>query len=253
MKTYTKEEIESILESHLKWLDGNVDGVRANLSGADLSRANLSGADLSGADLSRADLSRADLSGADLSRANLSVANLSWANLSQAKLSRANLSWANLSWANLSVAKLSWANLSQAKLSRANLSGANLSGADLSDAKNMVKIIGVESENYYWKAIGDGLINENYQFKLGINKLRKDEIFADDERVLCSYPGFHFASKSWCKVNYGSRPYLCKIRLPKGCKINEPWATDGKASADMIEIVQIFDMNTEEDITKQFK
>lgn len=74
-----KNELEKILADHKLWLDSNVNGIRANLSGADLRRADLRRADLSGANLSVA-----NLSGANLSRANLSVANLSGANLSEA-------------------------------------------------------------------------------------------------------------------------------------------------------------------------
>jgi hypothetical protein len=36
-------------------------------------------------------------------------------------------------------------------------------------------------------------------------------------------------------------------------KINEPWATDGKASADKIDILQVFDTKTGKDVTEQFK
>ena len=114
-----KDELQNILMLHVKWLNDEPGGVRANLYGADLSGANLYGADLSGA----------DLSGADLSGANLSRANLSRANLSGANLSRANLSGANLSGANLYGANLSGANLYGADLSGADLSGADLSGA----------------------------------------------------------------------------------------------------------------------------
>ena len=92
MKTYTKVELDIILEKHHNWVCGNNGGERANLSRANLSGANLSRADLSGANLSRADLSGANLSRADLSRANLSGANLSRADLSRADLSRADLS-----------------------------------------------------------------------------------------------------------------------------------------------------------------
>ena len=112
--------------------------------------------------------------------------------------------------------------------------------------------MGVELGNIYWKKIGNKLINEDYQFKIGLNELREGEVFADDERVLCSYPGFHFASKSWCEVNYSERPYLAKIRIPEDAKINEPWATDGKASADKIEILQVFDIEGN-DVTDKFK
>ena len=150
-------------------------------------------------------------------------------------------------------AKLAGANLADANLTGAYLADAKLTGAYLTDAKGMVKLMGVEPGNIYWKAICDNLINECYKFKLGLNKLRDGEVFASDDRVLCSYPGFHFASKSWCKVNYGQRPYLAKIRIPEGAQINEPWATDGKASADMIEILAVYDMNTDEDLTYKFK
>ena len=44
---YTVKQLNDILAKHLKWLRNEVDGERANLSGADLSDANLSYADLS--------------------------------------------------------------------------------------------------------------------------------------------------------------------------------------------------------------
>ena len=96
MKTYTPEELKTILAKHKAWLNEEKGGERA-----DLSHVNLSGANLSGADLCRANLSNADLSYADLCNAHLSYANLSYADLSGANLSYANLSNANLSNANL--------------------------------------------------------------------------------------------------------------------------------------------------------
>ncbi|MBQ3299699.1 MAG: pentapeptide repeat-containing protein [Ruminococcus sp.] len=77
----TKEELSLILDKHKKWLNGDPDGERAGLRGADLSGADLRGADLSRADLSGADLSRAHLRGADLYGADLSGADLSGADL----------------------------------------------------------------------------------------------------------------------------------------------------------------------------
>lgn len=59
-----KEDIVRTLKLHQKWLAGEPDGVRADLSEADLSEANLIGADLRGANLSEADLRGADLRGA---------------------------------------------------------------------------------------------------------------------------------------------------------------------------------------------
>jgi len=250
------KELKLIIEKHRKWLS-NDGGERADLSGADLRDANLSHADLHYADLSDADLRRADLSNADLRYANLSDADLSDANLSHAELSDANLSHADLSHADLSGADLSgadlrYANLSHANLSHANLSGADLRRAELSDAKGLVKVMGVVPGNYYWKRFDAGLNNEGYQFKVGLNELRPGEV-ADDERVLCSYPGFHFASRTWCAVNYPERPLEALIRIPEDAQINEPWATDGKASADKIEILKVYDTVTGEDVTDKFK
>jgi hypothetical protein len=180
-------------------------------------------------------------------------ANLRCADLRCADLRCANLRCADLRCANLSRADLSRANLSGANLSDANLSGADLSGANLSGAKNLIKIMGVEVGNFYWKRFEAGLCNNDYQFFIGINELRDGEIFAADECVTCSYPGFHFASRSWCATNYSERQYEARIRIPEGAQINEPWATDGKASADKIEILQVFDTKTGEDVTENFR
>jgi hypothetical protein len=117
----------------------------------------------------------------------------------------------------------------------------------------MIKIVGVEPGNTYWKRFCGGLNNNGYQFFVGINTLRDGEVFAADERELCSYPGLHFASRSWCAVNYSDRPLEAKIRIPDDAKINEPWATDGKASADKIEILQVFDVATGRDVTDDFR
>jgi hypothetical protein len=206
---------------------------RAALSGADLFGADLSGAALFGADLSGADLSGADLSGAALSGADLSGADLFRADLSETNLFRADLSGANLF--------------------RANLFRANLSGANLYKAKNLVKIMGVEPGNFYWKRFEKGLKNNDYQFYVGLNTLREGEVFASDDRVVCSHPGFHFASRSWCAVNYPDRPLEAHIRIPEDAQINEPWTTDGKASADKIEIIQVFDVKTGKDVTDKYR
>jgi len=140
----------------------------------------------------------------------------------------------------------------KANLSGANLSWANLSGANLKDIKNLIKIMGVEPGNSYWKRFEKGLCNNGYQFYVGLNTLRDNEVFASDDRVTCSYPGFHFASRSWCAVNYPDRPLEAKIRIPEDAQINEPWTTDGKASASAIEILQVFDVKTGEDVTNQY-
>lgn len=130
---------------------------------------------------------------------------------------------------------------------------ADLSRANLSEAEGLIKLMGVEPGNYYWKRFDERLINNGYRFKVGINELQDGEVFAADERVLCSHPGFYFASRSWCAVNYPTRPLEAKIRIPEDAQINEPWTTDGKASADKIEIVQVFDVKTGEDVTDQYR
>jgi hypothetical protein len=170
------------------------------------------------------------------------------ANLCDAYLSRANLCDAYLCGADLSGANLSGANLCGA-----DLSGADLSGAYLTDTKNLVKIMGVEPGNIYWKRFCEGLANKGYQFYVGLNALREGEVFAADDRVTCSYPGFHFASRSWCAANYSNRPLEARIRIPEDAQINEPWATDGKASASAIEILQVFDVASGRDVTDQFR
>ena len=63
--------IKEILEKHMKWINGEDGGKRADLSCADLSCVDLYGADLRDADLSCANLYGANLSGADLYGANL--------------------------------------------------------------------------------------------------------------------------------------------------------------------------------------
>ena len=77
MKTYTSEELKTIIENHKHWLKGDCDGwedMKADLSGADLRWADLRETDLRGADLRETDLHGADLRWADLSGANLSGA-----------------------------------------------------------------------------------------------------------------------------------------------------------------------------------
>jgi uncharacterized protein YjbI with pentapeptide repeats len=63
MKTYTKKELKDTLELHRKWLSGEKDGIRANLTKVDLRGVNLCGVDLRVVDLRWANLRAADLSG----------------------------------------------------------------------------------------------------------------------------------------------------------------------------------------------
>ena len=114
-----KKELNKILKLHKMWLNEEVGGQKANLSGADLRWANLYEANLSGSNLRGSDLCEANLSGA---------------NLRETDLSEANLRGADLRWANLRGADLRWANLRGADLHGADLRGANLRGANLRGA-----------------------------------------------------------------------------------------------------------------------
>ena len=139
----TREELKNICDLHVKWLNDEPDGKRANLRGVNLRGVNLRDADLSGANLSGAILRDANLYGANLRDADLSGANLSGANLRDADLSGANLSGANLCGAILRDA---------------NLRDANLRDADLCDAMNVpfLPMVCPESGSYiaYKKASG---------------------------------------------------------------------------------------------------
>jgi hypothetical protein len=210
-------------------------------------------ADLRDADLRDANLYDADLRDADLRGANLLGANLRGAHLRGANLLGANLLGADLLGADLRGADLRGANLLDADLLGADLRGADLRGANLLGANGLVKLMGVEAGNYYWKRFCAGLKNNGFRFYVGLNTLREGEVFASDERVTCSYPGFHFASRSWCAIYYSDRPLEARIRIPDDAQINEPWNTDGKASADKIEILQVFDTRTGKDVTDQYR
>lgn len=74
----TQEELNTILDKHIKWLNNEEGGEKADLHGADLYRADLGGANLFGANLCGANLNRADLGGANLGGANLHGANLDY-------------------------------------------------------------------------------------------------------------------------------------------------------------------------------
>ena len=108
----TKGELQDIIESHKKWLNG-YGGERANLCGADLSDTDLRNVNLHHALLIHADLCNANLSGIDLCGVDLSDARLCNADLHNANISDANLCGANLSGVNLSRANLRGTDLSK--------------------------------------------------------------------------------------------------------------------------------------------
>jgi hypothetical protein len=101
-----RNEVEKVLADHVLWVNGDSNGKRANLQGANLWGANLQGAYLRGANLQGAYLRGADLQGAYLRGAYLRGAYLQGAYLQGTDLRRANLRGADLQGANLQEADL---------------------------------------------------------------------------------------------------------------------------------------------------
>jgi hypothetical protein len=221
MKTYTKEELDKLLEVHQKWLNGEGG---ADLSHADLSDANLSDANLSHANLSHANLSRADLSHADLSGANLSHANLSCADLFGANLSRANLSCADLSGANLSGANLS----------RANLSGAQ----GLTDARSF--LAGFETDQrglIVYKCI-NGTFAPPAHWVIAPGKVLTETVNPDRSTDCGS--GINVASKEWVARNYpGKDIWQCRIAWRDLPDVVVPFNSDGKFRCARLRLLEI--------------
>ena len=122
------------LTAHHRWLQGDSDGVRADLSDENLSDVNLEGRDLSHVSLANAKLSGARLRGAKLVGADLTGADLSGANLTNSNLAAATLTDANLIGADLSAADLKGADLWRANLARCIISPKSLHDALNSEA-----------------------------------------------------------------------------------------------------------------------
>lgn len=113
-----KTKLDEILSMHKLWLNGEGEGARADLNGANLRYADLRDAVLSNASLRGAILRGADLGGALLNGADLR---------------NADLRDADLTGTILSDAILIGARLDGVILSNASLRGADLSGAGLTD------------------------------------------------------------------------------------------------------------------------
>jgi len=111
-----------ILTTHHHWLQGSMDGERADLANENLDDINLAGRDLShvsfaNARLCGANLRSAKLVGADFTGADLSGADLTGCDLSGASLADANLIGANLTSTNLKGADVWRANLARCVIS----------------------------------------------------------------------------------------------------------------------------------------
>jgi hypothetical protein len=233
------KDLREILELHKKWLNGDKDGEKANLSEADLRWA----------DLSKADLSKADLRWADLSKADLSKADLRWADLSKADLSEADLSKADLRWADLSKADLRWANLSEANLSEANLSEAdlskaNLSEADLSGAEGLVSTIDY-LESHFEKT-KDGYIaykTFNSQYKPPEKwVIQQGSIITENvnfNRTNECGCGINVAPLDWVKNNYKGDIWKVLIKWEWLSGVCVPYHTDGKIRCERVQLLEV--------------
>ena len=98
MRTFTKEELDKILENHKHWLNEDCEGWKnmkadlsysdlrySNLRGSDLRYINLRGSDLRGSNLRYSDLRYSNLRGSDLRGSDLRGSDLSYSDLSGAK------------------------------------------------------------------------------------------------------------------------------------------------------------------------
>jgi uncharacterized protein YjbI with pentapeptide repeats len=150
--SYTKSQFVVLLSKNLvkakDTLANSKDKLPKTSEGKlDLRDVSLNGFNLSGLNLDNVDFRGSEMSGVDLSGSSLNGASLSKTELSGANLSNANLSFASLSKAKLGNANLCHAILVSADLEDAVLRGAYLKGAKLDMAKNIPKVIYVNSQN----------------------------------------------------------------------------------------------------------
>jgi len=150
--SYTKQQFVVLLGKNLvkakdtlanskdklpKTSDGRVDLRDVTLNGFYLSGLNLDGVDFRGS----------EMNGVDLSDSSLVEASFSKTELSEANLNNANLSYAILSKAKLINASPCHASLTSADLDGVLIAGAYLKGAIFDKAKNIPKVIYLNSQN----------------------------------------------------------------------------------------------------------
>ena len=237
------QDLQKILEDHLKWLRDEDGGSRADLSGADLSGAKLRSANLRSANLSGADLRSANLRSADLRSAKLRSADLSGADLSRANLSGADLSGADLSRADLSGADLGGANLRSANLSGADLRSANLSGVKgLKIAKDyLTQFERTKNGIYVYKTIGAYQAPPDY-WRIE-PKSFIEEVVNPDRCTECG-SGVNFATLDWIKSNSETRNlpiWKCLIYWEDMADVVVPYMTDGKARCARLQLIEVVD------------
>ena len=255
----TAKNLQEILRKHALWLNGDPDGEKATLYGADLRRINLYRADLSGVDLRRAtlygadlrrvnlyradlsgvDLRRATMYGADLRRADLSGANLSGVDSRKAIMYGADLRRADLSGANLCRADLTDADLSDANLYMSNLSGANLSGANgLLSAVNFMEANFERTENGYiaYKTFG-GQYTPPEKWKIKPGSIIEENVNFD--RCNDCGCGVNVAPIKWIKDHYIGDIWKVLIRWEWLAGVCVPYNSKGKIRCERVELIEI--------------
>ena len=206
-------ELQEVLSKHVKWLNDDPDGERA-----------------------------------DLRWANLRRVNLRWANLQEADLRWANLRRVNLRWANLRRVNLRWANLREA-----DLLGANLQEADLSQAKGLIVPSAWLAENFesvdegviVYKAVGNTPNKDDvpatWKFEIGAYLT---EVCHPDRTLDCAC-GVNFGTIDWIKQNI-EKPYdiwKCMIEWRYAFDVVVPYNTDGKARCGTLKLLEIVERN----------
>lgn len=200
----TAKNLQEILRKHTLWLNGNPDGEKATLYGADLYRA---------------DLRRAALYGADLRRANLYGADLSCANINDANLNMSNLSGANLSGANLYGTDLSGAN---GLLSAVNFMEANFERTE--NGYIAYKTFGGQyTPPEKWEIKPGSIIEENVNFDR-----------CDD----CGC-GVNVAPIKWIKDHYIGDIWKVLIRWEWLAGVCVPYNSKGKIRCERVELIEI--------------
>jgi len=256
-----KEELQKILEKHLKWLNREEGGERAdlcesNLREANLREANLCKTNLRGANLYKADLCKANLCGTNLREANLIVACLSGADLRESDLRESDLRGADLCGTNLREADLRKADLRKADLckadlrgadlSGANLRGADLRGADLSGCRGLISPIEYMEKNF--EKAEDGYIC----YKIFSNiyatpdywEIKNGSIISEvvnPYRTVDCACGVNVGTLDWVRENNSSNANIwkCIIEWKWLPGVVVPYNTDGKIRCEKVKLLEV--------------
>lgn len=220
-----KQALLGVLEKHLKWINGESGGERADLEGANLKDADLQDANLREADLWGANLQNADLRGANLQHAGLR--------------------FAGLRGANLEGTDLRFADLQNVDLQDANLCGTNLWATNLSGAKGIKLAADYIKENF--EQTVDGIVvyktfgrfnnpNPNWEIKPGAVIEENVDFYRTNE---CGC-GINVGTLEWVRENSPRKPiWKCLIHWIDLADVVVPYNTDGKIRAGRVQLLEI--------------